>query len=319
MLHPEGMTDLETEKNSTHEEAWRRELAELPERNSELAAARRARAEEIEKRRNGRLTIVALCMDERTTHSEEALGLLPGEAEVMASAGGKISFEDFEKIYGGRLAEAEKDGREIVIDLNPHECAGHPHDGCAAFKNDVAEQTRYFQELKRKIAAKYPAALVNLVFLDTAEYGLRPVDLDQRDARLAEVAAGDGLPELADKEIRHSGYGIYVGDAYRAWVDGQNRYFRLSADNPDIAGNIGIALKVMQGHSQVDLGATPIVLQVDYPEYGDATRTKAARENIDRSLAAALADPAARELADKGVLRIVKSATNADSWEGKLL
>jgi len=319
MSDHEHAANPELAETAAHEEAWQRELKELPRRNSELAAKHRELAAEIERRRADRMTIVTSCMDERTTFVEEALGLLPGEAEVMATGGGKISFEDLEKTCGDQMAAAEKDGRSIVIDLAPHECAEDDHAGCAAFGNDTAEQQRFFRELKKKITAKHPSALVNVLFLDTSKYALRPVDLDPRDARLAEAVNAGGHPELATEELGHAGYGIYVGDTYRAWVSDHNKYFRLSAANPDISGNLGIALKVMTGHSKVDLETTPVVLHIDYPEYGDAERTKTSRENIDRSLEAALADPAAKDLAGRGVLRVVKSVTNADTWEGKLL
>jgi len=302
------------------ESFWTKELKDLPERNRRLAAAYQADAAERERRQHRRQTIVTSCMDERTAFTEEALGLHPGEAEVLASGGGRIGIEDFKRIYGETLKKAEAEGKETEICLVTHKCAGDSHKGCAAFANDVEAQTKYFTALKEELGKEFPNAKTDILMLDTTAYGLEPIEVDAKDARLAKVLEnGSGLRGFRAKEEAHAGNGIFIGDAYRAWVPDHNSYFRLSALNPDIVGNVGIALNVMEGHSVVDLSQKPIILHVDYPEYADKERTTAARASIDAAVKAVSELPAAAKRLADGSLRLVRSATNMQTWEGKLL
>jgi len=311
---------LEEVDREAIETFWTQELKELPERNRRLAAEHQAEAAERARRQSRRLTVAATCMDERTAFTEEALGLLPGEGEVYGSGGARIDVETFEKLYGRDLKRAATDGKETEICLVTHKCAGDSHKGCAAFANDVEKQTEYFGELQDKLARLYPETRTSVLMLDSTAYGLERITADPRDARLAEIMKkGGGLKGFRAKEEAHAGYGIFIGDAYRAWVPEHNTYFRLSALNPDVVGNVGIALNVMEHHSTVDLSKKPIVLHADYPEYEDRERSAEAKKAIDAALKAVTELPTVAAKIAAGSLKIVKSATNMETWEGKLL
>lgn len=289
-----------------------RELADMPARNRACRVVRIANAP-------GHESIIVTCMDERNTHVDEALGFAPGEADVYASGGGKLDAATFDAVAGAKIEAAAADGRPVSVFLVPHECSHDANLGCAAFANDTEAQRKFFTELKGAIKAKYPAAGVHVMAFCTTTHKLRTIDVDANDARLrAAIEANEAFDRKAD-DVNHAGHGIYVGDAYRAWVPERNRYFRLSASNPNLKGNLEIALTVMQHHSDVDLSTTPVVLHVDYPLHADETRTVAARNNIDAHLAGLLTDPEVRARLDDGTMRLVRSNTDMGTWAGEML
>jgi hypothetical protein len=290
---------------------WERERAALPERNRACIARRATDAA-------GRVAIVVTCMDERNTHIDEALGFAPGEAEVYASGGGKIDADTFDAAYGPMLAEAAAQGRPASVFLVPHECSHADHLGCAAFANDKEAQRTFFTSLKAALKERHPAVPVHVMAMCTTTHKMRGIDHDE-DAALDGALGANAAFDMTCDDVNHAGHGIYVGAAYRAWVPERNAYFHLSAFNPALAGNIGIALTVMEHHSDVDLSTTPIVVQVDYPRFADATRAAAARANMDRALDALMADAAFRAKLDAGALKMVKTETDVATWEGKVL
>lgn len=311
---PQGMTASEAK-----EAFFDRELTGLVERNSELSERHGADLEAIVERNHERQVIILTCMDERDFGVEEAYGLLPGEAEVYASGGGKLDAAGFERMYGAMLDAAERAGKDIEIYMTPHECSDGRHLGCAAFGNDTGAQKDFFGQLKAELAAKRPNAKIHVLAFDTSTDHLRRVDADASDAALEPMLEANEKKPGRYEDTGHQGYGIYIGDAYRAWVPDRNRYFRLSAMNPDISGNADIALTVMDHHSGVDLSDKTITVHVDYPSYEDAERTEAAKANIDAQVQAFLASPAAKEKSDKGDLKIVKTRTDMKNWKGELV
>lgn len=325
MTHAQ-VTEQKPRDAAAQEKFLAEELHRLSETNARLAAEHQANKDEIAARRAKRHAFVTACMDERCAHVEEALGLLPGEADVYGSGGARISMETFDGVYAPELQRTLDAGGEAVVYLTTHLCGTGVEYGCAAFKSDVPAQVAYFKELKRAIAAAHPGFFVHVLMQDTANDHLSAVEADERDAKLADVIAtsetlAPSRPNLdSDGEqtrFAHAAYGIYVGDAYRAWEDGYNRYFRLDAANTDLAGNLGIAFAVMLHHSTMDLAAKPIVLLIDYPKYGDAEKTEAARAAIDERVTEALREPEAAELLASGQLKVVKTATDAETWEGR--
>jgi hypothetical protein len=155
--------------------------------------------------------------------------------------------------------------------------------------------------------------------LCTTVHGLRDIHLHEQDDHLPSLKAANRAFRPSFEDVQHAGYGIYVGDAYRAWAPGRNSYFRLSAGNPDLAGNAGIALTVMQHHSDVDLSAKPVVLHIDYPKYADVGKTSAARENIDAHMADFLGNPSVRERIGAETLKVMRTQTDTETWKGSLL
>ncbi len=307
------------EKPEAKRAFFERESTDLIERNRTLAGRHAAEAEARTERRYERLTIISTCMDERAFGVEEAYGLLPGEAEVYASGGGKIDAGKFGQLYGKMIEGALQERKTVEVYLTPHECREGAHLGCAAFKNDTEAQKAFFGELKLSLEAGYPGINVHVLAIDTSTDHLRRVDVHPQDEALEPMLEVNEKNGVEYGDAGHAGYGIYVGDAYRAWVPERNAYFRLSAMNPDIAGNADIALTVMGAHSNVDLSEKPIILQIDYPIYEDAARTEAARRNIDAQLQAFLAGEAAKEKLAAGDLRVVKTETDMRSWNGKIV
>jgi|GEM_PF-2792057 uncharacterized protein (DUF736 family) len=309
------------------------EIHRLSEANARLAVAHQGQADEIAARQKSRRAFVATCMDERTAHVEGALGLLPGEAKVFGSGGARLDAADFDRLYAPELQRTITAGAclpagraEAVVYLVTHLCGAGVEYGCAAFKSDVPAQIAYFKELKDKLTAAHPDFLVHVLMHDTANDKLEKIDADGRDGQLdAIVAASAELKPIrpntstGDEQSRlaHAAYGIYVGDAYRAWEDGYNRYFRLDVDDVNLAADLGIAFAVMVSHSTVDLATKPIVLHVDYPIYADAEKTAAAREAIDSSVTAALREPEAAAALKDGQIKVVKTETNMATWEGQ--
>ncbi len=318
MHHEEALKEkiVDTE---ARERFWERERRELLERNRAFAGTFAERRAELARRRADRQCIVLTCMDERDTNVHEALGLIPGEAESYASGGGKLDAAGFERLYGDRIARAEREGRDVAIYLTPHECSDGGHLGCAAFKNDTEAQRDFFSGLKDAIIARHPKAKVHILAFDTSTTRLRRVDADVSDAALEPMLEKNEKADGRAKDAAHAGYGIYVGDAYRAWAPGRNTYFHLSAENPNLKSDADIAFAVMEHHSDVDLSTKPMVLHVDYPKYDDAGRTASAASNIDRQLAEIMGDPAVRERLAKNALRVVKTSTDMGTWKGEVI
>lgn len=302
--------------NSFFSEEHNRQVA----RNERLANLHAQQVAEASEKRKRPVVFVTTCMDERTHFIEEALGLLPGEAEVLASGGGKISKDDFERIYVPSINKAAEEGAQPVVCLSIHMCGAGQDFGCAAFKNDFEEQVRHFTDLRKEIAESHPEYFVHVIKHDTLDDALEPIALDDRDEALKEAIREGKRDEPRHGNHAHAAFGIYIGDAYRAWVENYNEYFRLSALNQALAGNIGIAVSVMKHHSTVDLSTKPVIVHIDFPNYpNDEDRTKAARENIERHVAEALRENDAAELLSAGRLKIVKTRTDMETWIGKLL
>lgn len=300
-----------------HEAFWMQEIATLPVRNVKCVARRFTPVDGAD-----RECIVVTCMDERNTHVDEALGFTPGEAEIYASGGGKIDFATFDALYGERIDTATtwgEWGRPVSVFLLPHECSHDRHLGCAAFANDTEAQRAFFTELKKAIKEKHPKAAVHVMAMCTTTHKLREIDVDDADVTLAAVREANANLELRAEDVAHAGHGIYVGDAYRAWVPERNAYFRLSALNPSLAGNAAIALKVMEHHSEVDLTEKPVMLHLDYPRHTERAKTDAARANIDAAITEFLSQPEAADRLNRGALKIVKTETDIATWKGKLL
>jgi hypothetical protein len=305
-----------SEPTPTH--FWDEERRRLAVRNASAALAFQDRRDELTERRTAREAIVVTCMDERNTHILEALDLIPGEPWLYCSGGGKIGIDTFEKLFGKRIDWAAGIGREVSVYLVPHECNANGHLGCAAFANDTAAQKDFFTALKKEILHRHPKALVHVLAFDTSSGRLREVDADARDRGMAGClrSNADRAKDLADEA--HAGHGIYAGDAYRAWVNERNAYFSLAADNPNLAADIGIALKVMGHHSEVDLAETPAILHIDYPLWTSAERTRNAAANIDAAITALESNETFRDWRSTGKLTVFISKTDMDTWSGKL-
>ncbi|MBI4457366.1 hypothetical protein HY633_00180 [Candidatus Uhrbacteria bacterium] len=293
-----------------NERFWKEEREYLAARNRTAAARFASAAAEIARRRDKSVKILVTCMDERNTHVEEALGLLPGEADVFASGGGKTDFAAIERIFGSRISSAVAAGKPVSIFLTPHECSHDANLGCAAFGNDTAAQKQFFTALKNDIVRAFPSVVTHVMALCTTTHKLREIDCHDAAECLIAVRGANAFFDRHAKDVGHAGYGIYVGDAYRAWVGDRNRYFRLSSLNPSLEGNIGIALTVMEHHSDVDLAATPAVLHIDYPRHQDDDLSAAVRENIDRATAPFL---------NRSDLHVIKTETDVANWQGRML
>lgn len=290
---------------------WERERAALPERNRICVAQR------VTNDARGKI-IVVTCMDERNTYIEQALGFVPGYAEVYASGGGKVSTETFHAIYGDGISAAIAGGKLVSIFLVPHECSHDDRLGCAAFANDKEAQRAFFTDLKKNLSERYPNAEVHVSAFCTTTHNLRDIDVENTELYTT-VRDENTKFENRAEDVAHAGHGIYVGDAYRAWVPERNNYFRLSSQSSSIDGDALIALTVMEHHSDVDLSITPTVLHIDYPTYTDAARTDAARANMDARLETFLSNPDVVVRLASGRLKVVKTETDIATWQGNLL
>jgi len=262
--------------------------------------------------------LLVVCMDERTALTEEALGLDPSRVFRFASGGGKIEADDFVALFGKRLVSMPADSRRVL--LATHEVVGHPDLGCAAFKNDIAEQERYFLALRRALAGRLGDVPVHALCTDTSTDAARPIEIDPRDDSelAARIAAGIGPQREAPKIEGHAGRGIYVGEAYRAWVSDRNDFFHINADAPSLRGDLDIALSVMLHHSAVRPDADhPLILHVDYPEGGDIRPES--RGKIDAAVDSFLSCPDAQRLKTDGLLCVVRTATDIGNWSAQLL
>lgn len=283
------------------------EIVAMQNRNRSAVERKRKDTFALQKRTYARMSMLVACMDERNTLTEEALGMHPDEPFRFATGGGKVDAATLKSLTDRALPT--NDGRTPVLYLVTHEVIGKPNLGCAAFKNDMAEQERYFNALRDEISAMRPELLVHVVSMDTTAGSLRPIRLDERDASFCSFA-GNGTPKMSDwPDEAHAGYGIYVGDAYRSWVNDRNRYFHISSEAPDVAGNMGIALSVMRGHSDVDLTKTPVVVHVDYPSHGDGHDNER-RTALDQKVEQFLKDETARSMTNAGSMYVVRTVTD---------
>jgi carbonic anhydrase len=305
--------------NPARDEFFIQEIHRLTERNRRLAQRFTAAKETVADRLAKRAVFATTCMDERTQTVEEALGLLPGEGYVYGSGGAKLELDHFARLYANDLKAAADKGVSAVVFLVTHLCGTGAEFGCAAFKNDVPAQLAYLKPLREAYKAAYPEFKVHLLMHDTLNDRLEAIVADESDPDLAAVLETNRAIAIdRSGNHAHAGYGVYIGDAYRAWVDEYNAYFRLAADNPNLAGNLGIAFAVMQHHSTVDLSDKPIMVHVDYPIYGDdAERTERARINIDEGIKEALRAEEIAELLAGDRIRVVKTETDMATWEGK--
>jgi len=264
-----------------------------------------------------RNVLIVTCMDERNTTIEEWFNLEPGKELVYFSGGGRISLETLDRVYGHSLND---DKVTSIIYLVAHQCFDNPHAGCAAFKNDTGAQKEYFTRLREEIISAHPSAVVHVLALDTTSGQLRELVADPRDVgHLAMLIARSktGLLVFEKEDEGHAGYGIYIGDAYRAWVADRNKYFSISADNPDIAGNAEIALNVMRGdHSKMDMATTPVIIIADFPIHDDEARTAAARSNMLAGLAAIRNLDGVQEGIAEGSIRIIECETHVRTKKG---
>lgn len=297
---------------------WMQEIATLPIRNMTCSAGRRASATDAQERE----CIVITCMDERNTHVDEALGFAPGKAETYASDGGAIDLATFAALFGKRIDTASawgQWGRPVSVFLVPHECSNDASRGCHEFQNDANAQKAFFGSLKREIKNRFPSAAVHVMALCTTTHKLREIDVDEADDVLPSVREANAKLDLRAEDAARAGHGIYVGDAYRAWVPSRNTYFRLSAFNPALASNAAVALSMMERHGDVASTEKPVMVHVDYPRHMERSKTDAARANIDAALMEFLSQPAVAESLNRGALKVVKTETDMTSWKGKLL
>lgn len=260
--------------------------------------------------------IIVACMDERNTWTEEALGLAPHRVFRFASGGGKIGAADFVRLFTGALASLPPTGRRVF--LMTHEVVGRPDLGCAAFKNDMAEQERYFKALRRELSARLPGTAIHALSLDTSTLAVRPIETDDGDGEYGDrlragIPAGSAAPEVQG----HAARGIYVGEAYRAWVTERNTFFHVSAIAPSLSGDLDIALSVILHHSDAVLDEEhPLVLHIDYPS-GNGTIGIA--DAVDKTVDAFLESPELRDLRDRGLLAVIKTSTDVGTWSAQLL
>jgi hypothetical protein len=297
---------------------FEQELHRLSSRNEKLSALFRGSTKRIEERLSKRHPFITVCMDERTFNTEEALGLLPGEGYVFGSGGARLSSEDFSYLYADDLKQAADRGAVPVVYLITHLCGAGKEFGCAAFKTDVDAQRAYFEPLQKEYKSAHPEFMVHVLMHDTKTDRLEAIVRDENDAGLDEVLAGSyqsGTDRIED--FAHAAYGVYIGDAYRGWVDNYNEYFRLAADDPNLSSDLGIAFAVMMHHSTVDLETKPMILHVDYPAYESEERTERARANMDRQIKEALRVPEIIEQLAGKRLRVIKTKTDMGTWMGK--
>ncbi|MFH1047945.1 MAG: hypothetical protein V1738_06615 [Patescibacteria group bacterium] len=289
------------------------ECRELTERNEQAVQKRSA---DVDDRGDGRRHVVLACMDERCTNTEEALGLQSSAVRRIATGGGKISPEDFMSLLG--LTAGPLAGKGDTLYLSTHEVIGRPELGCAAFKNDIAAQERFFLDLKAKLTPSLPEAFIHVLSMDTSTSELRVISPDERDTRFTDLVARGGQPHPRLADEAHAGYGIYVGEAYRAWSAARNAYFHISASAPSLAGDLDIAIGVILHHSTVDLSDKTIVLQIDEPTSWNGFPAGAA-ERLSSTIESFLAKPDVAELLANGTIRIVRTTTDLDTHEGKVI
>ncbi|MFH2062949.1 MAG: hypothetical protein ABIJ46_02225 [bacterium] len=291
-----------------------KEFGQLTATNRRAAEARSISAS---RRDVGRTPLVVVCMDERNPLTEDGLGLDPTLVVRFASGGGKVAAGDFLRLHAPLLADG---GRKAVIYLCTHWVQGEPENGCAAFQCDEPAQTQYFTALRQALAAELPEAWIHALSYDTATGALYGIELDLRDETfVALVGQGSRPLAMPREEHAHAGFGIYVGDFYRAWISGYNRYFHISAGAPSLRDDLDIALSVMLHHSTVDLSDKPIVLLLDRPtENADAATIERHRQAKD-AVMEFLRSPEVAPLVESGRLRLVELETDPTTWSGRIL
>jgi hypothetical protein len=287
-------------------EFFQQELVKLTETNANTAASFSSTDEPR--------PIVVACMDERNTLTEEGLRLVPSQVLRLATGGGRISAEDFLDIYSAELSST---GAGNTVYLVTHEVIGRPELGCAAFQNDMEAQEKFFCSLKNSLADKLPEARIHVVSYDTTTGALRPIDLDERDSEFNLTVQDSQNIRLRHDDQNHAGYGIYVGEAYRAWHGKRNTYFHISAVAPSLESDLNIALTVIREHSDVDLSDKPIMLQLDAPHGRPADQLLTAKAN--QSVKKFLAQPLVQQLIESGELQIIRSTTSLENWQGKMV
>jgi len=296
---------------------WKIEKVDIGQRNVDCSEKYESHLPELRRRLAHRTTFMTICMDERCGMVADPLDLLPNEAIVMASGGGRISPEDFDRIYGVKVQHSIQARRQTAIYLITHECAGYPKKGCAAFKSDVPVQKAYFAELQQALKKLYPEAFVHTLMHDTSTNRLLAIDTDNRDDHLAKVLANDkNLLETEQEELGHAGYGVYIGDAYRSWVKENNRYLRLSSLDPNLVADLKLAIVVVTEHSSIDLSTHPVVIHLDNPIYPDSKLSGACRRNMEEALTEVMAEPKINKMIDDGLIRIIKTETEIGSQRG---
>jgi len=261
-------------------------------------------------------TLIVTCMDERNTLVDEWFSLRPGEATVYCSGGGRIDDATLDAVFGDAFTDVSAD---VHVYLVAHQCFANVDAGCAAFKNDCTAQELYFMELRQRIVSRYPMAIVHVFAMDTSTGNLVVKYADARQTGEAQHLVEKALQRTTVfQDEGHAGYGVYIGDAYRAWVGERNDYFCISSSDPNMAADAGIALSVMRHHSAVDLATTPIVFLVDYPVYEDTERTAAAARRIDTGLSAIRALDGVRVMEEDGDLVVLTARTDMRTRVGAL-
>jgi hypothetical protein len=297
--------------------AWRKERVAILERNDKNANYYEGHLPELRRRKAKRRTLIVCCLDERSALLEEALGLIPGEARVFSSYGGRFNPYDLQELFGEDLRRWQETQVKMVFCLVAHSCSGHPELGCYAFNSDLAAQVAYLTERKQQLVTRFPQAFVHVLMLDTASNQLMPADLDESDDAMADLLAEQvNRDRWTPGSLKNSGYGIYVGDSYLAWVDAENKYSRLPSRHPNLGQEMESALQVILDHSTVDLGKQPIIVHCDFPIYEDVKLTGKARRSIEVGLEHINALPMVQRLRETGQLRIMRTELEMGTHRG---
>ena len=253
--------------------------------------------------------ILVTCMDERGFRVPESLGLVPGFHRTFATAGGKISAEDFRLFNEQAIRTMTAIGTRVSVYLVPHESGtGHPQNGCAAFNGDGGEQRRYFSALQAELRQVFPEAMVSLLMFDTDTDTATAIEADPRDERLAQALTERTdrvIPEPTD--LGHAGYGIYLGMDYRKWVEDGNTYLQLTPLNINLERDLMTAFRVILYHSSTDLSVTPIVIHADFPKTMDEESNEFFRQIMVTVLMRFTEKRGIKEMFDEGRIRIVSA------------
>jgi hypothetical protein len=258
--------------------------------------------------------IVLTCMDERTALVEEALNQQPALIQRIATGGGKIEADYLLALIAGKSSTDKKD---VTLYLVTHEVIGRPELGCAAFKNDIRAQEKYFSNLKTELLAQCPQARIHILSLDTSTGGLRAINLDDRDDDFASFVRRGGQAHERATDENHAGYGIYVGEAFRAWCSRRNTYFHISVSALSLGSDLNIALEVMSHHSDVSLENKPIILQIDEPLSWEGLPADCA-DRSKQTITAWLAQSNIRDLLSAKKLRVINTKTDLTNWHGQI-
>ncbi len=258
--------------------------------------------------------VVVVCMDERCTLTEEALGLIPYQVLRLATDGGRITADQFMNILGQDLNSS---GMGNKVYLVTHEVRDRIDLGCAAFKNSIDSQKKYFWDLKNELSQRLPDARIHVVSMDTTTGGICAIDIDQRDDEFQIFSERGGAPRLKCKDENHAGYGIYVGEAYRAWNWTRNAYFHISAVSPSLESDLNVALGIITMRSDVDLSDKPVVLHLDAPR--GTSKSGLTSALAQGPLKSFLRQASVRKMTENDELKIVRTVTNLETWRGKMV